>query len=526
VRGDLGIEPLPAIYKDTDLRGHRPSLLRNSFYSSLSWGSNVVVNLIAVPVFVAYLGVEGYGIYALLSGLVGYFGLLDFGLGQGVIKFVAEYQGRGEDQAVAESINSALVVQVLFGGLGLLVLAFFNRSILGFLKVSSGSIGEASLCLYLMSVGFFVSMASSTFSSALMGLQMFDTVSKVSVLSSVMTTVVTILALLLGGGLVHVILLTVISTTITGVVFFALLRTALGTYRMTVSVSWARVKAIVGYSSYLFVLRLSSVLNNYFVRLVVSTYGGPQSVAFFVAPQKLVLAAQGAMGSSTGVLFPFTSEMQAKGKLDHVRQIFLKGMRYMLALSIPVFFFLIFFPKEVMHIWMGNEFASATWLVLIFLSLAQWLAVLTMIPASTVMGMGHSRIVAVFSATAAALNLVFVIVLTSAYGIVGAAAGVMITAVQGPLFIWYVTTHILEINWSDFISEVIKRLLKPVGLFVGCGALVVLLLQNVPVLPTAVHLLIGFGLVVVYLILIVRQHIINASDFQFRRFFERSVSGI
>src|SRR5580658_7652077 len=105
----------------------KSQLLKNALFSSGSWGTTVLVNLAAIPIFIRYLGVEGYGIYLLLTGLFGYFGLLDFGLSDGVVKYVAHHMELGNGEGVSESVNAALIVQLIAGMVGIFILCIFNR---------------------------------------------------------------------------------------------------------------------------------------------------------------------------------------------------------------------------------------------------------------------------------------------------------------------------------------------------------------------------------------------------------------
>lgn len=187
-------------------------LVRNALYSSASWGANVVINLLSVPIFVLNLGAEGYGIYALLTGLVGYFGLLDLGLGQGLIKFVAEHHAKEDEDGIADSVNAAIIVQSVSGGIGFFLLVFYAREILGLLNVSASVMETATSALNFSALGFLLSMASGVYSSALMGLQRFETVSKISITCSTLSTIVSIGVLYIGGKLVDVILVTVIQS--------------------------------------------------------------------------------------------------------------------------------------------------------------------------------------------------------------------------------------------------------------------------------------------------------------------------
>src|ERR1700686_441172 len=100
----------------------KAKLLKNALFSSISWGATAFVNLAAIPLFIRYLGVEGYGMYLLLTGLFGYFGLLDFGLSDSVVKYVAHHKELGDHKSVAESVNAALLVQMIGGVAGVSVL--------------------------------------------------------------------------------------------------------------------------------------------------------------------------------------------------------------------------------------------------------------------------------------------------------------------------------------------------------------------------------------------------------------------
>ena len=122
-------------------------LLKNALFSSSAWGATILVNLAAIPLLIRYLGVEGYGIYLLLTGLFGYFGLLDFGLSEGVVKYVAHHIELGNHDSVTESMNAALLVQVIGGLAGIFILCTFNLQIIHALHISPSLVRIASLSL-------------------------------------------------------------------------------------------------------------------------------------------------------------------------------------------------------------------------------------------------------------------------------------------------------------------------------------------------------------------------------------------
>lgn len=124
-------------------------LIKNSGWYS---GGFIIITLVALlitPLLVWKLGVEGYGIYILITSLVGYYGILDLGLGQGLIKFVAEYNAKNDSESLSNAINAAIVVQMVMGLLASILLIIFASNIVDLLKISEGYKHESKNYIYL-----------------------------------------------------------------------------------------------------------------------------------------------------------------------------------------------------------------------------------------------------------------------------------------------------------------------------------------------------------------------------------------
>jgi O-antigen/teichoic acid export membrane protein len=491
----------------------RGRLVTQSLFNLLSWGGNALTNLVSTPIIVYYLGAEGFGTYALITGLIGYYNLLDLGLGQGVVKFVAEHLGRNEEREAVRAINSALIVQLATGLAGFAVLNIWTGSIIVMLNIQPDQAQEASLALRIGSVGFFVTMLLSTFASALLGRQRFDTVGKVNVGFSVATTVLVVAALVFGGTLVHVVTVTCIVSVVQCVLLIRLVHRQFAQFRFEFQSDWKTVRKMLGYSAYLFVMRISSFLNSYFLRFVISVFWGPLAVTYFVVPLKLVTAVQGGLGSIAGVLFPHASDLAARGELLELRRVYVKSSQYMLAASAPLFLTLAFFAPTIMTLWMGEEFAAASWLILVLLSVGHWLATLTMIPGNVVMGMGKAKVIAVFSVIAGVLSICFVFLFTREFGAYGAAAAVALSAIQGPVFVWYATARVVDVAWLPFVRDTIGIQGRPLIFFFLGGLLFGYAQFKMTVAPT-VWLIAAFFLVATYLVFAVQRQVI---DFRFLR---------
>ncbi len=433
----------------------RKFLLRNALYSSGSWIVNVAVVMLATPFILMKLTREGYGIYALLTGLVGYYGLLDFGLGQGVTKFVAQFKATEDTDGINRSINAALWVQAIAGLTGSIAVAIFADPILHLFDIPLALVESSKIALYITACGFFFTMLSGTYSSALMGLQMYALIGKTNLIINVGLTCLIISALWLGGGLIATVILTSISALVMFLVYFFLLRFHLPGYSVIGRFSRTNLRTLASYSGYLFLSKISSAFGLYVVRFIVGYYLGPVGVTYFVIPSKLTSAAGGLLSSATSVLFPFSSSLSVSNDSRSIQRAVLETSKHLAAISVPVFLLVALVSRYVLSIWMGSGFADHTWGILTLLAFGSLLGSFTAVPNLVAMGLGHSRIVGLFSAGSLGFYLVLLPLLTAKFGLVGTGWAITISTIPGLLLVCYELRKIFKIGIVLYFKNVI-----------------------------------------------------------------------
>jgi len=411
--------------------------------------------MLATPFIVSKLGSEGYGIYALLTGLVGYYGLLDFGLGQGVTKYVAQFKASGDLDGIYRSVNAALWVQAIAGLTGSVLVVVFADPILRLFEIPPELLNASRISLYITACGFFFTMLSGTFSSALMGLQMFKLIGKTNLLLNVCLTGLILLALGLGGGLLATVSLTAISAVVMFLVYYGLLRANFSGYRFSAAFDRSYLKTLASYSGYLFISKVSNTFGLYVVRFVVGYYLGPIGVTYLVIPSKLISAAGGFLSSAFGVLFPYSSSLSASNDLLSIQKTVVETSKYLASLSIPMFLLISLFSRFVMTLWMGGEFAEHTWIILTLLSFGSLLGSLTAVPNLVTMGLGYSRIVGMFSIASLGFYLVLTPLLTTWFGLVGTGWAMVISTLPGLLLVGFELRRIFRLSLVHYWNEVL-----------------------------------------------------------------------
>ena len=67
-------------------------------FSYLSIFTNIIVGLLIAPVMLKFLGDTECSLYNLIGALVGYISVLDFGISNAIIRYVAKYRLENKEQ--------------------------------------------------------------------------------------------------------------------------------------------------------------------------------------------------------------------------------------------------------------------------------------------------------------------------------------------------------------------------------------------------------------------------------------------
>lgn len=475
-------------------------LIKNAAFNSGAWGINVVVTLLSTPLIVYKLTIEGYGIYALLTSLIGYYSLMDLGIGQGITKFVAEYQAKGDQEGISQAINGALLVQVATGLVASILLIVFAEPILHLLRVSPQFWEDATLGLYISAVGFFFMMIASTLSSALMGLQRYDLTSTVGGILNIVLTGLIVIVLSLGAGLKEVIYLTGGSGLVMTVIYWVFLRRLLPDWRISMKINWKLLLNLFNFSAYLFISKISNLFSTYIVRFVVGAFLGPAMVTYYVVPAKLINAVGSLLGGSAMVLFPFASELGSLQDKIRVQKLFLSGSRLFAAMSVPLFLTLYIAARPILTIWMGPEFAQRGSGVLGLLALASLIGSLTVVPNLVTMGLGHSRVIGLYSILNIVMYAIFLPLFTDKWGLLGTAWAMLLVTMPSFGLIVYQARRIVQVPLQTYLRMVINFHLIPLIISVILGLLIsrfvfpsAILASLVPIIYCALY----FGIMMV-----------------------------
>jgi O-antigen/teichoic acid export membrane protein len=444
----------------------RVVLNRRVLFNTLSNYAGKSINLIAwfflTPFILKQLGASMYGLWVLVGSIVAYGTLLDFGIAGAVTKYVAEFRAKGEVDLLGRLVATALWIYTAIGFtvvlLALAIAPFFPA----WFSIAPEQHQTAYWLVVISGIGIGISIPSTTLPAVLRGLQRFDLINITVVLHTILQTGATILILLMGGGALGVVGVTIVVKLIMLVPMIYLVHKVAPDLKF----GWRGadrklLRKVATFSSALFLINVGGQLETKTDEVVIGAFMPVMAVTPYNLARRLSSLPQSLTEQFLSQLLPLASQIHAENNPNKLQSLFLVSTRLTLALLLPFGFILIILSRPLLAWWVGEEYAVYAPLVAI-LTLATMIDTSIWPAGSILQGMARHRLIAVLALGAGIVNLILSVVLVRYIGLTGVALGTLIptTVVCLGVILPY-TTRLVGVSWSRVINEILLPALLP-----------------------------------------------------------------
>ncbi|MBK7444481.1 MAG: oligosaccharide flippase family protein [Ignavibacteria bacterium] len=106
-------------------------VIKNTYYYFFSQVISLLMPLFLTPFIIMKIGDTQFGIYTLILGVLGTFGLLDLSLSTSFIKFISEYFHKNNIERLNNTVSTGFYIYLFFTII-LTIIAFFQYGLSGF----------------------------------------------------------------------------------------------------------------------------------------------------------------------------------------------------------------------------------------------------------------------------------------------------------------------------------------------------------------------------------------------------------
>jgi len=418
----------------------RPSLVTNTLSNWIVLVINTVIGFLLTPVILSHIGKDGYGLWALVSSVVCYYGLLRMGVGSAIMRYVSLNDGRRDATAVNGTFSTAMWIYIAVA-IVLIILSFaISKPLAGYFDQGE----DFRVLLVYLGIASALNCPSAVLEATLRSRERF-------VAANIVMTVITIIrglglsAVLFAGyklpAMAGVILVT------SGIELFVMwwiFRIHCRDIHFGVTdVSVAHVKSLLSFGIMAAVLSGAIMLRFQYDRIIIGKILSLEILGIYSVMATLLVNFRNIMRATSRVLNPRFSFLDGRGDVRSSTELFLRSSKMSAVLSSGICLLFMLAGPGFIQLWVGRGFESG-YPVLMILSVAYMIGQSQTASSALLAGFGKQTILAILTFAEAAISILLSIFFAKRYGLVGIAWGAAIPMLvfQGAVMPLYICRYI------------------------------------------------------------------------------------
>lgn len=451
-------------------------IAKNSLFSL---GRNVLsipVLLLITPYTIGKIGVEEFGLWALVGILSSYAQLSDFGITESLTKYIAEHHALGDDAAINRLVNTSFVLYVGFGLLGAVVLTIGLDFIVSVVLQIPEMLRARVRLVFLASIAIFLfNIVFSVFGTVIVGFQRLDITNKILSATLLIGAGTTVLFLESGYRLEGLVLSNAVTAVIVVIcqIFFA---KKLFPELSLSPRKYFRREAVSRILSFAWKIQLSNatqILIFQLDRILLSRFVGLAAVGHYEIASRIASQVRMLVISLFAPMVPAASALHATEEEDVLTGLYRRSLKYMAATAIPMSVIVISLAHPFIRTWMGEGYDVSS-ISLQLLTAAFMVNLMTGPGAFVLNGINKPHIGMFTSIVGAAVNITACLLLVGRMGYFGVIAGIVLAlALSALLFFVLLHKHLPGIRLSYY-----REIIVPPLLFSSIPGVLLLLLED------------------------------------------------
>lgn len=394
--------------------------------------------MLFTPFLIKMLGKSDYGVYQLVISVTSYLMLLDLGIGNAVIRYMAKFRANNDMKKQEEFLGIATVYYVAIALIsviaGIVFVIIFPTAFAKGLTPEEIATGRKLLIVTMFTTA--TTLGTSSFATTLIAYERFSFSKGLSIIATILKIVLSVGALLLGMSSLGVILVHFITNLVTRMayVFFVLFKLKLKPKFSNPDFSF--IKETVSYSSFVLLQMIATQINAMTdsVLLGILAKGSSAIIAVYGVGAQIIQYFKTIGGHVNGVLMAGVVRLVEKGagakELQNEMVRIGRLLFMMLGLAFTAF---AVNGRHFIMLWAGESYEQGYYVALAIMVPTMFTLVQS-IGNQILWAMNKHRMQAVIQIISALINIVLTAFLISWKPLIGAVVGSVIALTVGDVF--------------------------------------------------------------------------------------------
>lgn len=437
--------------------------------SYLSIIINTIVQLLYTPFLIRILGQGEYGLYSLISSIIGYLTVLDLGFGNAIVVFSIKYRAHNNFNEEEKLLGMFKIIFYIIGILAALLglILYFNVENLFSNTMTTQELEKAKIMMLILSVNLAFTFSFSIYQSVITAHEKFIFQKVLSILNTILKPLIMIPLLFLGFK----------SITMTIVITFVNIFVLLSNYtycskRLKIKIKFKGFdkkifNLIFGYSIFIFVGVIVDKVNWSIDQFILGAVSGTIAVSIYSVASQLNSLFINLSNAVSGVLLPKISNMIAnKVSSDELTNEMIKVGRIQYYIIFFMASGIVLFGKEFILWWAGAGFEESYYVALLLIIPISF-PLIQNLGISIMQAMNKYKFKAVSTFIMAVLNVLVSYFLAKKYGAIGCAIGTAASLILCNIILINIYYYkVLKLDIIKFWKNIFKMTLTfiiPIG---------------------------------------------------------------
>lgn len=422
-----------------------------------------VIGLVMTPFILSHLGKAEYGIYLTIGALVGTISLLDFGLNNAVVRFVAKYRAENDKKGEENFLATTMLIYLLISSLVVIIgIVFYTYLDSYFTKMSLEEIKIAKVIFGIFIFNLAVGLPGGALTGICNGYEDFVFPKTLNIVRYLLRSVTVAAILLLGGKAIALVIVdsvfNLLIILITGYYVTRKLHVKIKLH----SFSFKYIKQIFSYSVWIFVFALVSIFQWKAGHWVLGRISTPAVLSIYGIGITLGTYYGAFSSAISSVFLPRATKMSVDNASgEELTDMMIKIGRLSFIILMFILTAFILFGKQFVFLWVGGELgvdgSYQTWVIAILIMIGYTLPLVQGFSKSILEAKGKLSFRAIIYLSFMILGTVLGGFFAIDYGAIGMIVGSVIGWLTIQLIMNFYFQNKIKLNIIRFFKEMFHK---------------------------------------------------------------------
>lgn len=424
----------------------------------------VLSTLLITPLIIRTLGQAEYGVYKLVIAINAYLLLLDLGIGNAIIRYIAKYRvekkKEKERQFFAVATVFYLVIAVIAIIIGCFLIVAFPKVFAKGLSAEEVKLGQVLLGITMINVA--VTLGTTVYNNILIAYEKF-TVSRISsIVQIILRMFLTYTILIAGWGSIGIVIVNLLMTILCRGYYIIYVISIIKLRPLFRGIDLSFVKEIVAYSSLILLQMIATQLNSTVDQILIGSLVNSSAIilAVYGIGTQIVQYFQSIGSAFTGVLMPGVVKLvEKKGSSCEITDEMVRVGRIIFMILSLIWGVFLINGKEFIELWVGRNNSQA-YVVASILMFAYMFTLTESIGSQILWAMNQHKEQAILKIAIVLVNIVLTVLLISWNPLIGATIGTFISLILGDVVVMNIIfKKRLKISLKYYYQGIFKGIL-------------------------------------------------------------------